>query len=83
MHPPLSRSNNNNPEIRVFKLPHFGHFTGTDADVQMEGLWIIRHRIIITTETITVAIIIITVTIIPPQTIRPITAEPRRKPPTT
>ena len=29
-------------------------------DIQVEGLWTIRHRIIITTETITVAIIIIT-----------------------
>jgi hypothetical protein len=29
-------------------------------DIQMEGLWTIRRRIIITTETITVAIIIIT-----------------------
>ena len=31
-------------------------------DIQVEGLWTIRHRIIITTETITVAIIIITET---------------------
>ena len=29
-------------------------------DIQVEGLWTIRHRIIITAETITVAIIIMT-----------------------
>ena len=38
LHPPLNISNNNNPEIRVLKLPHFGHFTGTDAAVQFNSM---------------------------------------------
>ena len=38
LHFSLNRSNNNNPELRVFKLPHFGHFTETDAAVQFNSM---------------------------------------------
>lgn len=38
LHSSLNISNNNDPELRVFKLPHFGHFTETDAAVQFNSM---------------------------------------------